>query len=103
MQTAIGAKVDGKPGPETLSKTVTVSITINKKHAVVTPLERYLKELGYYTGKIEADEGKTPSFGNGMKAAVKAYQKDVVKATIKNQDGKITKKGATWKKLLGIS
>lgn len=102
VQAAIGAKVDGVGGPETLSKTITVSTLWNKRHAVVTPLERYMKALGYYTGKIEADEGKEPCFGNGMKEAVKQYQKHVVKASAKNQDGVITKRANTWKKLLGI-
>ena len=102
VQAAIGAEVDGIGGPKTLSKTITVSTLINRKHAVVTPLERYLKTLGYYTGEIEADNGKKPCFGSGMKEAVKKYQKEVVKASVKNQDGVITKKAATWKKLLGI-
>lgn len=103
VQAATGSKVDGKAGNETIGNTITVSRTENKNHPVVTALERRLKALGYYTGKIEADEGKKPSFGSGMEEAVKAYQRDVVKASAKNQDGVITKKGATWKKLLGIS
>lgn len=61
-----------------------------------------MKALGYYTGEIEADKGKKQCFGNGMKEAIRRYQKDVMKATPKNQDGVITKKKATWKKLLGI-
>ena len=65
-------------------------------------MKRYMKELGYYTGSIEADNGKTPIFGGGMTAAIKKYQKNVVKATVKNQDGIITAKAATWKKLLNI-
>ena len=102
VQKVLGAKVDGIGGPETLSKTITVSTIRNKKHAVVTPLERYMKALGYYTGEIEADKGKKPCFGKGMKEAIKQYQKEVVKASAKNQDGVITKKASTWKKLLGI-
>lgn len=103
VQDAIGAEVDGKAGEETIGKTITVSRTKNRNHNVVTALERRLKALGYYKGKIEADEGEIPCFGLDMEKAVKAYQKDVVKASAKNQDGVITKKGATWKKLLGIS
>lgn len=85
-----------------LASTVTISAKINQHHPLVTPLERYMKALGYYTGSIEADQGKAPSFGNGMTNAIKKYQKDIVKATAKNQDGEVTKRGATWRKLLGL-
>jgi len=86
-----------------LNKTVEISKTKNKHHALVTPLERYMKAIGYYSGTVEADEGKTPSFGNGMYNAVINYQKKVVKSTGKNVDGVLSAKGLTWKKLLGIS
>lgn len=102
VQAILGAKVDGEGGPETLSKTITVSTVLNRKHAVVTPLERYMKALGYYTGDIEVDLGKKPCFGNGMKAAIKKYQKEVVMAEQEFQDGVITKRANTWRKLLGI-
>lgn len=85
-----------------LAATITVSKTTNISHTVVTALERCLKRLGYYTGAIEADNGKKPVFGSGMEQAVKTYQKDVVKATAKNTDGVISAKGATWKKLLTL-
>lgn len=91
-----------KSAKAALEKTVTISASTNKSHKLVTPLERYMKELGYYTGSIEADNGKTPIFGGGMTAAIKKYQKNVVKATAKNQDGVITAKAATWKKLLNV-
>ena len=84
-------------------KTKTISIDTNKNDALVTPLERYMKALEYYNGSIEADAGKTPIFGEGMQKAIKQYQKEIVKASKKNQDGIITKKQATWKKLLGLS
>lgn len=97
VQEAIGAKVDGIAGPETFSKTVTVSRTINKYHPVVTPLERYLKSNGYYVGDIEEDKGEKPIFGWGMEEAVKKYQKDI---GFKNPDGEITARNRTWKNLL---
>lgn len=100
VQAATGSRVDGKAGSETIGNTVTVSRTKNKHHAVVTPLERRLKALGYYTGSIEADEGKTPCFGLGMEAAVNSYQKNVL--GYKNQDGEITAKKKMWKSLLGV-
>ena len=99
VQRATGAKVDGIPGPNTLAHTITVSQKINRTHKVVTPLERYLKELGYYTGEIEADKGKTPIFGNGMENAVKQFQRD---KGLKIVDGIITAKANTWKKLLKL-
>jgi len=84
-------------------KTITISKGKNKNHKLVTPLERYMKALGYYVGAIEADSKKTPDFGGGMESAIKKYQEKVVKAEPKNQDGIITAKAATWKKLLGLS
>lgn len=81
-------------------KTITISQNKNQRCALVTPLERYFKALGYYTGAIEADQGKAPLFGGGMKEATKKYQAEVVKAIPKYQDGVLSKGGATWKKLL---
>lgn len=100
VQAATGSKVDGKAGNETIRNTVTVSRTKNKNHAVVTPLERRLKAMGYYTGTIEADEGRTPNFGPGMEQAVNRYQKEVTEQ--KNPDGEITARQRMWKSLLGM-
>lgn len=100
VQKATGSKPDGKAGQETIGNTVTVSKSKNKNHEVVTALERRLKALGYYTGKIEADEGKTPCFGSGMEKAVNEYQKKVL--GYQEPDGEITKKGKMWKSLLGM-
>lgn len=93
VQSAIGAKVDGVAGTETLNKTVTVSKTKNTKHAVVKPLQTYLNALGYNCG--------TPDgvFGNNSKNAVMSYQK----ANGCTADGEVTAKGKTWKKLLGLA
>lgn len=88
---------------DAFERTITISKTTNNKHTLVTPLERYMKALEYYSGTIEADKGKIPSFGSGMEAAIKKYQKEIVKAKEKNQDGIVSKKQATWKKLLGLS
>ena len=92
VQKAIGAAVDGKPGPETMSKTVTVSEDQNDHHPVVKPIQRRLTALGYtQVGKIDGYAG--PKFT----AAVKAFQED-------NdcwRDGIITAKNKTWRKLLG--
>lgn len=101
VQSATGATwVDGIPGPDTLAHTITVSISTNRNHQVVTALEKYLKLLGYYNGAIEADQGKTPIFGGGMKSAVMNYQKS---KGLKVVDGIITARANTWKKLLRLS
>lgn len=89
-----------KNANEAFNKSITISQHSNKSHALVTPIERYMKALGYYTGSIEADSGKVPSFGPGMTSAVKKFQKEVVKASAKGQDGIISARGNTWKKLL---
>ena len=93
VQKAIGAKVDGIPGPETLNKTPTVSEDKNAAHAVVKPVQMWLAALGYtQVGKADGIAG--PKFT----AAVKAFQED-------NdcwRDGVITAKNKTWKKLLGM-
>ena len=98
----VNAILGTKTASSALAKTITISSATNKHHKLVTPLERYMKSLGYYDGDIEADKKQTPSFGSGMTAAIKEYQKNVVKATTKNQDGVISAKGATWKKLLNV-
>lgn len=101
VQTILGVKATGKANDALLKKTITVSASTNKTHKLVTPLERYMKALGYYTGSIEADSKKIPNFGAGMTEAIKKYQKNVVKS--KSQDGIITAGNATWKKLLKLS
>lgn len=93
VQTAIGAKVDGVPGNETLSKTITVSKSKNNRHAVVKPLQAYLNSLGYNCGTIDGIAGKK------FDTAIKAYQK----ANGCVVDGEITAKATTWKKLLKLA
>ena len=93
VQKAIGAKVDGIAGPETLNKTPTVSEDKNAAHAVVKPVQKWLAALGYtQVGKVDGIAG--PLFI----AAVTDFQED-------NdcwRDGVITAKNKTWKKLLGM-
>ena len=85
---------------EAFEKTITISTIWNKSNALVTPLERYFRSLGYYEGDIEADKGQRPWFGAGMKEATKKYQRNIVGSTGKNVDGVLTAKAQTWKKLL---
>ena len=94
VQRGIGAKVDGIAGPETLSKTVTVSAKKNNRHAIVKPIQIYLYALGY-TEVGTADGIAGPKFTT----ATKRYQKEnncVV-------DGEITARNKTWKKLLKLA
>lgn len=93
VQSACGAKVDGIAGPETLSKTVTVSKKTNKKHPVVKAIQKRLYALGYATvGKADG------SAGSKFDKAVKEFQKDHGRYV----DGEVTAKQVTWKKLLGM-
>ena len=93
VQACTGAKIDGIAGPETLFKTVTVSKTKNRKHAVVKPLQRYLNTLGFDCGAVDGIAGKL--FDN----AVRSYQR----ANGCVCDGEITARNKTWKKLLKLA
>ena len=92
VQKAIGAKVDGIAGQETLSKTVTVSKTKNNRHAVIKPIQKYLNAQGFSCGTADGVAGTK------FDMAVKAYQK----ANGCVADGEITARKNTWKKLLGM-
>lgn len=94
VQRACGASVDGIAGPETLSKTVTLSAKKNSTHPAVKAVQKRLYELGYTeVGKADGDAG--PKFTS----AVAHFQQD-------NDcfvDGEITAQKKTWKKLLGMA
>ena len=94
VQACTGSKVDGKAGNETLRNTVTVSETVNQKHAVVLPLQKRLNALGYDCGKADGIAGTK------FTSAVNAYQKKVLGYT--NTDGQITARKNMWKSLLGM-
>lgn len=94
IQAVIGAAVDGIAGPETISKTPTLSAKTNRKHAAVKIVQRRLKALGY--DEVGAADGIA---GPKFTSAVAAFQSDngcVV-------DGIITARNKTWKKLLGMA
>ena len=93
VQKACGATVDGVPGPETLSKTITLSSKINNKHAAVKAVQKRLAALGY-TEIGTADGVAGPKFTS----AVAHFQLD----NHCTADGVITAKNTTWKKLLGM-
>lgn len=83
---------------EVLAKTVTISAKSNRNHAAVIPLERLLKEHGYYNGVIEADKGQKPTFGNGMARATILYQANIV--GLKKPDQEWTKGNKSYSKAL---
>lgn len=91
VQEALGAEVDGIAGPETLGKTVTLSVEKNTTHPVVKPVQERLYALGY-TQVGEADGVIGPKF----RAAVIAFQRDHDCW----RDGIITAGNKTWRKLL---
>lgn len=93
VQKAIGAGIDGIAGPETLSKTPTLSAKKNSTHPVVKVVQQRLYDLGY------TEVGKADGIaGVKFTSAVLHFQQD-------NDcwvDGIITAKNKTWKKLLGM-
>jgi peptidoglycan hydrolase-like protein with peptidoglycan-binding domain len=93
VQRATGATVDGIAGKETLSKTVTVSSKINRRHAVVVAVQKRLNALGFDCGKVDGIAGSK------FTSAVKKYQG----ANGCVVDGEITARASTWKKLLQLA
>ena len=93
VQKAIGAGVDGVPGPETLSKTVTLSRYTNKTHPAVIPVQKWLFELGY-TEIGEADGEAGPAF----EKAVTRYKRE----NGCYADGEIPAQSVVWKTLLKL-
>lgn len=94
VQICTGATPDGKAGPQTLAKTVTVSAKKNRKHAVVLPLQKKLKKLNRYKGTLDRIAG-------GMFTdAVNYYQS--IDLRYRLPDGEITSRGKMWKSLLNM-
>lgn len=93
VQKACGAAVDGIAGPETLSKTVTLSQSKNRTHAAVKPVQKRLDAIGYHmVGEADGIAGIK------FTSAVTEFQAD-------NHcwvDGELTAGNKTWKKLLGM-
>lgn len=93
IQEACEAAVDGVAGPETISKTPTLSSKKNAHHAAVKAVQKRLIALGYVeVGKADGIAGVK------FTSAVAHFQQDngcVV-------DGEITAKNKTWRKLLGM-
>lgn len=81
-----------KTAEAAVKKTVTLSKKKNKNHALVLPLQKYLKYLGVYDGVPDRDFGKLTAI------AVDKYQILVLKYS--KTDGEVTAKGTMWKYLL---
>lgn len=99
LAAALGLSADAT-AKRVLENTVTISSRMNRYHAAVTPLERLLKEYGYYTGAVEADQGKHPIFGNGMSKATKLYQSKLL--GYRQPDAEWTAKNKSYKKALQL-
>ena len=93
VQKAIGAAVDGIAGDETLGKTVTISNKFNRSHAVVEPVQKWLKALGY--DEVGTADGIA---GSMFDSALTHFQQD----NGCTPTGLAEEEGKTWKKLLGI-
>lgn len=91
VQEACGATVDGKPGPETISKTPTLSAKKNSAHPAVEPVQKRLFALGY-TEVGEADGVAGAKFTS----AVAHFQQD----NDCDVNGELNEWGKTWHKLL---
>ena len=83
-----------KTAKQALKKTKTLSRQKNSTHALVLPVQKYLKSLGYYEGVCDRD------FGPLMEKAVNKYQTKKLKYAV--GDGEITAKNNMWKKMLGL-
>lgn len=92
VQAVCGAAVDGIAGPETLSKTVTLSACKNRTHSVVKFVQKRLDALGY-NEVGDADGIAGPKFT----VAVIRFQEENNCVP----DGELTAGNKTWKKLLG--
>lgn len=88
-------------GKQVLERTVTISTKSNRTHPCVTALERYMKQIGYYSGRIEADLGRIPVYGNGMAKATVMYQQSVV--GLRKPDAVWTAGKNSYRKALGVS
>ena len=98
VQVVLGASVDGIAGPETLNKTITVSRYRNATHPVVKYIQKRLLAMGKKLPVYGADG----DFGAETEAAVKSLQQDIYPTQYYNVDGEISRRAATWERLLGL-
>lgn len=91
IQKALGLNPTGIADKILIDKTITVSQYVNNTHDVVKFIQKKLYSLGY--PQVGAADGEA---GAKFTTAVIAYQHDFGGT----EDGEITAKSATWKKLL---
>ncbi len=94
VQSCTGSNPDGIAGKETIGNTITISAVKNRKHSVITPVQKRLNTLGYDCGTADGIAG--PKFTS----AVNRYQSRVLK--YRTTDGEITAGKKMWKSLLGM-
>ena len=93
VQSACGVEITGKANAETLSKTVTISNTVNRRHKVIVAVQKRLLALGY--DELGTADGVA---GTMFKIALTNFQnKNGCTPT-----GIAEEEGRTWKKLLGM-
>lgn len=93
VQSACGATVDGIAGPETLSKTVTLSRHRNRHHKAVEAVQKRLLALGY------TEVGEADGIAGAKFTSAVAHFQDDNGCWV---DGEITAKNKTWRKMLGM-
>lgn len=94
VQSCTGSKTDGIAGKETIGNTITISAQKNRKHPVVTPVQKRLNSLGFPCGTPDGIAGPK------LTAAINRYQSTILK--YRNPDGEITAQKKMWKSLLGM-
>ncbi len=94
LQQAIGVRVDGKAGPQTLAAAPTLGAAWNQRHAAVRPVQMYLQTLGY--GEVGPADGVA---GKKFAAAVAHYQRDRGLPDL----GSLEQWGRTWQTMLGMA
>jgi hypothetical protein len=94
VQSACGVAVTGVADETTLTKTVTISNSVNRSHKVVLAVQKYLLALGYT--EIGKPDGVA---GNMFKKALTAFQSEHGCTPT----GVAEEEGRTWRKLLGLT
>ena len=94
MQGACGISANGKADIALLSKTVTISNTVNRSHKVVKFVQKRLVALGYT--EVGNPDGVA---GDMFKKALTRFQKE----NGCTPTGIAEEEGRTWKKLLGLN
>lgn len=90
VQRILNVPVTGNADSATFNATIKVSMTANRRHKIVLPIQKYLDYLGYDVGIPDCD------YGIKTKKGVENFQK----RWDKTPDGVLDAKERTWKELL---